>query len=170
MPTATKAEAAFWDTSGIALLCVSQPSTAQARQLALRCRRMVIWWGTPVEARSAFTRLLRERILSSTELADALKRLAALHSAASEILPTEEVREIAESCLDKYDLRAGDAFQLAAALVLCHARPRGRWFVCFDRRLSDAADRAGFTVMPPPPKMSPSFEWTGRREDRKKSR
>jgi hypothetical protein len=76
VPTATKAEAAFWDTSGIALLCTHQPATAEARRLAQRSRRMVIWWGTPVEARSAFVRLLREKMLSSADLAAALKRLA----------------------------------------------------------------------------------------------
>jgi hypothetical protein len=32
--------------------------------------------------------------------------------------------------------------------VLCHEKPRGRWFVCFDRRLAAAADVSGFTVLP----------------------
>ncbi len=71
-----------------------------------------------------------------------------LKRAASEIEPTEEVRTIAESVLDRHDLRAADAFQLAAALVLCHEKPRGRWFVCFDQQLAAAADVAGFTVLP----------------------
>jgi predicted nucleic acid-binding protein len=66
----------------------------------------------------------------------------------SEIEPTEEVRTLAESALEKHDLRAADALQLAAALVFCHERPRGRWFVCFDRRLAAAADIEGFTVLP----------------------
>ncbi len=50
--------------------------------------------------------------------------------------------------LDKYALRAAEAFQLGAAMVYCRAQPRGRWFVCFDRRLRTAADVAGFTVLP----------------------
>jgi hypothetical protein len=147
---ATKTEAAFWDTSGIALLCAHQAASGTARQLVQRSRRIVMWWGTPVEAQSAFARLFREKQLSAKDLAEVTKRLAAIQRAAAEILPTEEVRQLAQAVLSIHDLRAGDAFQLAAALVLTHQRPRGRWFVCFDRRLGEAADRAGFTVMPPP--------------------
>ena len=148
MPTATTTETAFWDTSGIALLCVDQPSTHVARRIARRCRRMVVWWGMPVEARSAFARLMREGALSSAGFSHATKRLESLHRAASEILPTDQLRELAQGLLDVHDLRAADALQLAASLVLCREKPRGRWFVCFDRRLSDAASRAGFTVLP----------------------
>jgi uncharacterized protein len=148
VPSATNADAAFWDTSGVVLLCTHQPAAGPARRIAQRCRRIVVWWGAPVEARSAFMRLVREGMLSPTDLADAARKLATLKRVASEIEPTEEVRTIAESVLDKHDLRAADAFQLAAALVLCHEKPRGRWFVCFDRRLAAAADMTGFTVLP----------------------
>lgn len=149
MKTATKTESAFWDTSGIALLCTHQPATAVARRLAHRCQRFILWWGTPVEARSAFVRLFRENVLSTTDLADAVRRLVMIRQVAGEIQPTEDLRRLAEHVLEMYDLRTGDAFQLAAALVLANNHPRGRWFVSFDRRLSEAADRAGFTVMPP---------------------
>ena len=150
MPSATNADAAFWDTSGLVLLCTHQPAAGPARRLAQRCQRIVVWWGTPVEARSAFMRLVREGMLSQADLADASKKLATLKRVASEIEPTEEVRTLAESVLGIHDLRAADAFQLAAALVLCHEKPRGRWFVCFDRRLAAAADVTGFTVLPAP--------------------
>jgi predicted nucleic acid-binding protein len=150
VPSATNADAAFWDTSGVVLLCTHQAAAGAARRIAQRCRRIVLWWGTPVEARSAFMRLVREGVLSSSELAGASRRLATLTRVASEIEPTQEIRTIAESVLDKHDLRAADAFQLAAALVLCHEKPRGRWFVCFDRRLAAAADVTGFTVLPTP--------------------
>ena len=132
----------------MALLCTHQPATGQARLLAQRCRRMTTWWATPVEARSVFLRLQREGALDASEVALALRRLTVLRGALAEILPTEEVRQHAESNLDKHDLRAADAFQLAAALVSCRGRPRDRWFVCFDRRLRAAANRAGFTVLP----------------------
>jgi predicted nucleic acid-binding protein len=87
-------------------------------------------------------------VLDPIETAYALKRLTSLRRSVAEILPTEEVREIAESMLDKYPLRAADGFQLAAALVHCSRQPRDRWFVCFDRRLREAAELAGFTVLP----------------------
>lgn len=108
----------------------------------------MIWWATPVEARGTFRRLMRERALNDGELADALRRLSAIRRLADEVLPTEELRSLAEDVLDRHALRAADAFQLASALVLCNQRPRGRWFVCYDARLAEAADVAGFTVLP----------------------
>ncbi|MDQ7843436.1 MAG: hypothetical protein QN141_11835 [Armatimonadota bacterium] len=38
-------------------------------------------------------------------------------------------------------------FQLAAALVWCRERPRGRSFVCLDRALALAAGTLGFAVV-----------------------
>jgi len=149
MPSA-KIESAFWDTSGIALLCTHQPKTGDARRIALRCRRMVMWWGAPVEAKSAFFRLFRQHELTQIGLTQASARLAKLRQSMDEIQPTQEVRELADSMLERHALRAADAFQLAAALVLCHEHPRGRLFVCFDRRLLEAADRCGFSVLPTP--------------------
>lgn len=149
MPSVKKPEiAAYWDTSALALLCTHQPATGQARRSAQRCRAIVTWWGSPVEARGAFLRLRRQGALDAAGLAEALKRLSALRRSLSEVLPTEAARQSAESMLDKYPLRAADAFQLGAAMVYCHDQPRGRWFVCFDEKLREAADLAGFTVLP----------------------
>lgn len=70
MPSAKKADtSAFWDTSGLALLCVHQPATGVARRVAQRCRAIATWWATPVEARSVFQRLQREGALNSGEVA-----------------------------------------------------------------------------------------------------
>jgi hypothetical protein len=45
-------------------------------------------------------------------------------------------------------LRAGDAAQLAAALVWCRERPKQRPLIAFDDRLRKAAAASGFTVRP----------------------
>jgi len=111
---------------------------------------MAIWWGTPVEVQSALQRLQRERLLSMPELSTSLRRLSAMSEAALEIAPSEAVRVLAGAVLGRHDVRAADALQLAAALVLCHEKPRGRAFVCFDAKLAGAADAAGFTVLPSP--------------------
>lgn len=109
---------------------------------------MVVWWGTPVEARSAFARLAREGRLTSGERATAARLLSQLRGSWDEIQPSEKVRSLAEGLPDDYGIRAADALQLAAALVWCRERPRGRPFVCFDERLVKAAAVAGFTVRP----------------------
>ena len=110
--------------------------------------RMVAWWGTPVEERSALARLVREDRLTTAERVTAIRLLGQLRSAWDEIQPSEKVRSVAERLPDDYGVRGADAFQLAAALVWCRERPRGRPFVCFDERLAMAASEAGFTIRP----------------------
>jgi predicted nucleic acid-binding protein len=139
---------AFWDASAIVPLCCSQPATASGRRLYRELKRMVVWWGTPLEARSAFARLARQGQVSVHEKARAVVRLTQLRTAWDEILPTERVRFLAEELPDAHGLRAADAAQLAAALVWCRERPRQRVLVCFDDRLRTAAAAVGFSVRP----------------------
>jgi uncharacterized protein len=109
---------------------------------------MVVWWGTPLEARSAFARLVREGLLSPQERTAATKLLGQLRETWDEILPTETLRSIAEELPDRHGLRAADAVQLAAALVWCRERPKQRPLICFDERLRAAATALGFSVRP----------------------
>jgi hypothetical protein len=44
-----KTESAFWDTSALVPLCCHQSATADARRLARRYGRMVVWWCARVE-------------------------------------------------------------------------------------------------------------------------
>jgi len=129
-------------------LCCSQPATAQGRRLRRELKRMVVWWGTPLEARSAFARLVREGQLTIDERVTAVRLLAQLRVAWDEILPTEKVRSLAEDLPDAHNIRAADAAQLAAALVWCRERPKQRPLVCFDERLRTAATALGFSVRP----------------------
>jgi hypothetical protein len=139
---------AFWDASAIVPLCCSQPATAQGRRLHRELKRMVVWWGTPLEARSAFARLVRDGRLTSEGRVRAIRFLGQLRVAWDEILPTEKVRPLAEDLPDARNVRAADAAQLAAALVWCRERPKGRPLVCFDERLGAAATALGFSVRP----------------------
>jgi hypothetical protein len=50
--------------------------------------------------------------------------------------------------LGVHPLRAADALQLAAALILVRDDPAGRAFVCLDERLREAALLEGFRVLP----------------------
>lgn len=139
---------AFWDASAIVPLCCSQPATAPGRRLRRELSRMVVWWGTPLEARSAFARLVREGHLTSEERTTAVRLLNRLRGAWDEITPTERVRALAEELPDTPGVRAADAAQLAAALIWCRERPKQRPFVCFDEGLRKAATSVGFSVRP----------------------
>jgi len=135
----------FWDASAIVPLCV--PGQHGAGRQLLREHEPVVWWGTRVEITSAISRLKRQGILSARQAQLARQRLALLCGAWREVQPVDLVRELAEAQLDRRELRAGDALQLAAALVWCNQRPRRRSFLCADRRLSQAASEAGFDVI-----------------------
>ncbi len=118
------------------------------RRIARRVKRVAAWWGTTVEAQSAFSRLVREGKMTPRGLKQAVARLEVQRKTWIEVLPSERVREIAEALPEQYGLRALDSFQLAAALVWCKEQPRGRLFVCCDVRLAEAATKAGFNVLP----------------------
>jgi predicted nucleic acid-binding protein len=49
--------------------------------------------------------------------------------------------------VEKYPLGAADALQLAAAMVWWGGQPTGHAFLCTDKRLSEAARAAGFSVI-----------------------
>ena len=145
---APKIERAFWDTSAIVPLCCQQDASQEVRRIARRVKRVAAWWGTTVEARSAFSRLVRDGNMTARGLQQAAARLDVYRASWVEVLPSERVREIAETLPEQYGLRALDSFQLAAALVWCKEQPRGRLFVCCDVRLTEAATKAGFDVLP----------------------
>lgn len=103
--------------------------------------------GTVIEAVSSLNRLTREATLTVDESRQAFARLDYMRSRWNEVQPTEEVRERAERLLRIHKLRAADALQLAAALVWCDGRPRGRVLIGADGNLSEAAGAEGFTII-----------------------
>lgn len=118
------------------------------RQLWRETRRVVVWWGTSVEVRSAISRLQTEGKLTANNVQFALERLESLREQWREISPSDKLRHIAETLPDIYGLRALDSFQLAGALVWCNEKPKSRAFICHDDKLTTAAQKAGFTVKP----------------------
>jgi hypothetical protein len=61
--------------------------------------------------------------------------------------PSERLRERAESLVERFPLKAADAFQLAAAWEWCLGRPRSRPFISGDGQLLGAARDLGFKVI-----------------------
>jgi len=139
-------ETAFWDTSAVIPLCCHQDASGVAQRLARRYSRILVWWGTRVEAHGALARLHREGAFTEKSFRQTRARLSVLSRAWSEVLPVELVREQAEDLLARYRVRAADAHQLATALVWCQGRPQHRTLVCFDERLGEAGSLIGFEV------------------------
>src|SRR5258708_9013037 len=135
--------AAFWEASVLGELCGEEMKGRQG-QSYLRKFLPVGWWGSAVEVHRAIVRLHRLGKLKDSERKGALARLDLLSRGWREVLPTDQLRELAMHLLDKHDLRAADSLQLAAALTWCQQRPSKRNFVCADRRLSEAAGNEVF--------------------------
>jgi predicted nucleic acid-binding protein len=137
---------AFWDASALVPLCVHEAASRSA-QSHLRKYAPVIWWGSMVEVHSAICRLHRETLITDVGRKGAAARLQLLGRGWREILPADQLRELALQLLDEYSLRAADSLQLAASLTWCEQRPSRRIFVCADRKLSHAANSVGFSVL-----------------------
>lgn len=105
---------------------------------------VVVWWATPVEIASALAYFVRMKQLDSREWARAgnlAKRLSGLWSL---MQPSDSLRATAMRLVDRYDLRAADALQLAATLEWCEHAPQDRVFLTADQKLRDAALLNGF--------------------------
>jgi uncharacterized protein len=141
-----KKATAFWDASALVPLCVQEAATPSAMS-HLRKFAPVVWWGSPVEIQSAICRLHREKEITDPGKKGAIARLEMLGRGWREILPGDQLRDMAVQLLDEYSLRAADSLQLAASLIWCEQRPARRNFICADQRLSKAAGILGFAVL-----------------------
>jgi predicted nucleic acid-binding protein len=137
----------FWDSSALVPLLVSERRSSELVALLRSDPAPAMWWATPVECQSALRRRRREDALEAPTLARALDRLRQLTEDVDAVAPTVTLREAAGRALAAHPLRAGDALQLAAALVWS-GKASGEPFVCLDDGLRDAARREGFTVVP----------------------
>ena len=138
----------FWDSSAIVPTLVSEPTSEALRTLFRGDPDITVWWGTVVECTSAIARRERGGALGPTESIEGHAALEALADTWTEIPPSDGVRVAAGRLVRVHDLRAADAFQLAAAQVAADGRPGTLPFVTPDDGLALAARREGFPVLP----------------------
>jgi predicted nucleic acid-binding protein len=137
----------FWDSSAIVPLLFTESSSGELESMLAADRQQHVWWATEVECVSAVARVERQQT-PPAQLVRATARLQNLVSRWSEVSPAPVLREAAKRLLRVHDLRASDAFQLAAALVLADGDPSSVEFVSLDHRLRTAANREGLNVLP----------------------
>ena len=137
----------YWDSSAIAPILVDEPMSHQLRRLAADDSRITTWWGTAVECASAVGRRERTGALDPEGAAESIATLDRLAREWLEAPPTPSLRTDAQRLVRVHDLRAGDAFQLAAARVAADGDPHTVPFVTLDDRLALAASREGFPVL-----------------------
>ena len=137
----------YWDASALVPLVVSEPSTELARTWLAEDSEIVTWSWTRVEIASAIERRAREGAVSRRDRRQVLERLDTFADTWDEVTEVLAVRSRASLLLARHPLRAADAGQLGAALLVneqLDGRPLS--FMCLDRRLSEAAELEGLRV------------------------
>lgn len=133
---------AFFDSSALVPLVYTQePFTSAAKQQLAVAGHHAASFLVPLEARSAFRRLLRERqIADEAGLEGILRQLGALLEHFDLVAYSDERLRDAEKLVDRHPLRALDALQLACAKWLAQGSASEDFmFVTADRRLGQAA-------------------------------
>ncbi|MEE9339084.1 MAG: type II toxin-antitoxin system VapC family toxin [Methylococcaceae bacterium] len=138
----------FWDASAVIPLCIDECHSVSTQEIIREDGYIVAWWGSSIECFSAFARLRREGLLNDEEEDQMNHLLSVLSESWIEIMPGEEVRTQSKRLLRLHPLRAADSLQLAAAIMWAGMSPKGQHFVCFDRKLRNAARKEGFQLMP----------------------
>jgi predicted nucleic acid-binding protein len=137
----------FWDSSAIVPLVCREAESARCRAWLREDPVLLVWALGATEVISALARKRRDGDLPPARFREAVRRLASLEQAWSEVAAWDAVRARARRLLEVHALSAADALHLAAALVVVEERTAGVGFATFDSRLAEAAAREGFAVL-----------------------
>lgn len=137
----------YWDSSALVPLLVMEQSSSRMKELLAADSAIATWWGTAVECASAVVRMGRDGTLTSAAMGEAFERLRHAASGWTEVPATAGVRDQAVRLLRVHRLRAGDALQLAAAIVAADFETGTLDFVTLDTHQAGAAEREGFRVI-----------------------
>ncbi|HEV8580343.1 MAG TPA: hypothetical protein VGX68_14845 [Thermoanaerobaculia bacterium] len=127
---------------------VRDPVSARVEPLLEQDPEIACWWGAPLECVGALAHARRRDRLSAADFQKARAVLDHLRETAVEVQPTAAVRDRALRILPVHALRAGAAFELAAAFIWCRERTHEVEFVALDEPLRLAAALEGFRVLP----------------------
>ncbi len=137
----------YWDTSAIVPLVVREATSRTARGWLEEDPAVVTWCWTSVELVSAVERRFREDLISRQQRRICLDAFSELSEAWDEVTDMMAVRARSRSLLARHALRAADAAQLGAALLVAENDAAALTFICLDERLSIAAEREGLRVL-----------------------
>lgn len=138
----------YWDASALVPLIVSEPDSESARTWLSEDDHIVTWVWTRAEIIGAIERRAREGSLSRRQRRDVLERFNAFADSWDEVTEVLAVRSRANALLARHPLRAADAGQLGAALLVQEQLASPLTFVCLDQRLSSAAELESLQVIP----------------------
>lgn len=137
----------YWDSSAIVALLEEEAATELVVSWLREDPEIATWALTAVEVVAAIERRAREGLLTPKDRRRALGLVERLSGSWDEVTDVLGVRRQAVVLLARHALRAADACQLGAAWLAAEGRPESLPFVTLNRRLADAAEREGFTVL-----------------------
>jgi len=137
----------YWDASAIVPLVLEEEASGRAREWLRADPSMVTWGWTRVELASAVERRFREGGLDRAERRACLDRFAEFAGLWDEVVDLHAVRVRALPLLARHPIRAADAAQLGAALLVAEGDPASLEFVCLDDRRARAAELEGFRLV-----------------------
>ena len=138
----------YWDSSAVVPLLVTERETASVRAILTKDTSVIVSVLTAVEVTSALWRRRRSSELDDGGFTLAETALSELERSWNVVLDVDQIQRRARRILAVHALRAADALQLAGALIACDERTALLPFVTLDTRLSAAARREGFAVLP----------------------
>ena len=137
----------YWDASALVPLIVAESDSELVRGWLSEDDHIVTWVWTRTEITSAIERRTRDRLLSRPQRRDVLDRLGVLADGWDEVTEVLAVRSRANALLARHALRAADAGQLGAALLVQEQLAGPLSFACRDQRLLSAAEREGLRIL-----------------------
>ncbi|MCY4507758.1 MAG: type II toxin-antitoxin system VapC family toxin [Acidobacteria bacterium] len=137
----------YWDASALVPLIVAESDSERVRGWLAEDDHVITWVWTRTEVTSAIERRTREGLLSRRQRRELLDRLGTLADGWDEVTDVLAVRSRAEALLARHPLRAADAGQLGAALLVQEQLAGPLTFVCRDQRLLTAADVEGLRLL-----------------------
>ena len=138
----------YWDASALVPLVVAESASDAVRSQLAEDSHIVSWAWTRTEIISAVERRTREGALSRQQRRAVLERFSAFAATWDEVTEMLAVRARANALLARHPLRAVDAGQLGAALLIQEHSATPLSFVCLDSRLACAAELEGLRVAP----------------------
>lgn len=138
----------YWDASALVPLVIAEAESRRARSWLAEDPHVVTWCWSLVEIVGAVERRCREQKLSAHERRECLDAFRKLADSWDEVADLYATRNRALSLLARHPLRAADAAQLAAALLVAGDEPGALEFVCLDQGLAAAAELEGLRLIP----------------------
>ena len=137
----------YWDASALVPLIVAERDSDLVRGWLSEDDHIVTWVWTRTEITGAIERRTREELLSRLQRREVLERLGVLAGSWDEVTDVLAVRSRANALLARHALRAADAGQLGASLLVQEQLAGPLTFACRDQRLSSSADLEGLRIL-----------------------